>query len=186
MKVGRPAWVNCPRCQSAEKDKHGCCIPCKRKHNQEKYARRREEFLARSKTYNKTPRGKECAAAAQRRYNQKHSSKDKDFFRKKNAPHRFSVILNGSNRSARYSTRKPINANREELIAWLWLQPAHCKICKQHGWHPLNKAPRDVKALCVDHDQQTGELRGLLCHDCNRGISTYDKCPEATLEYLGR
>lgn len=37
-------------------------------------------------------------------------------------------------------------------------QDNKCRICKQH------------KPLVVDHDHNTGEVRGLLCHLCNRAI----------------
>lgn len=46
-------------------------------------------------------------------------------------------------------------------------QKGKCKICGSDGflmrdWH--------FKKLVVDHDHKTGIVRGLLCHNCNRGI----------------
>jgi hypothetical protein len=43
----------------------------------------------------------------------------------------------------------------------LWrIQAGRCAICRT----------KPTDALCVDHDHLTGEIRGLLCHSCNRGI----------------
>jgi len=42
-------------------------------------------------------------------------------------------------------------------------QNGSCAICGTHQ--------KDIKmALNVDHNHNTGEVRGLLCHSCNRGI----------------
>jgi len=39
-----------------------------------------------------------------------------------------------------------------------------CAIC---GVKPKNRA------LCIDHDHQTGEMRGLLCSKCNSGLGYF-------------
>lgn len=46
-------------------------------------------------------------------------------------------------------------------------QQYNCAICGQE-----NFAMKDCSsgALVVDHDHKTGEIRGLLCHNCNRAL----------------
>lgn len=46
------------------------------------------------------------------------------------------------------------------------LQEGKCMICGVH------QSSLD-KALCVDHDHSTGEVRGLLCGNCNSGIGFF-------------
>lgn len=51
-----------------------------------------------------------------------------------------------------------------------------CEICGQH-----------FEKLCVDHDHQSGEIRGLLCHHCNVGIGFLGDDVErlrSAIEYL--
>ena len=55
-----------------------------------------------------------------------------------------------------------------------------CAIC---GLTPEENGKR----LCVDHNHETGEVRGLLCDDCNRGIGTFRDNPVSlarAAEYL--
>ena len=51
----------------------------------------------------------------------------------------------------------------EEYHQMLVKQDHRCKICLTHE--------KDVKrVLCVDHDHDTGKVRGLLCDTCNRSL----------------
>jgi hypothetical protein len=46
-------------------------------------------------------------------------------------------------------------------------QKGCCAICNIHLLDIKQKTKRN---LCVDHDHNTGVIRGLLCDKCNRGI----------------
>jgi hypothetical protein len=45
-------------------------------------------------------------------------------------------------------------------------QRGSCKICNRL----LSRAPQTGDSVVVDHNHETGEIRGLLCNECNRGI----------------
>jgi hypothetical protein len=54
-----------------------------------------------------------------------------------------------------------------------------CAICKRDQ--------RDGKRLAVDHNHETGAVRGLLCAHCNMGLGQLGDTPEhlrAALAYL--
>ena len=60
-------------------------------------------------------------------------------------------------------------------------QGNRCLICK--------RAPEHDETLTVDHDHTTGEIRGLLCGPCNRGLGSFgDNASRlrTAIEYLAR
>ena len=56
----------------------------------------------------------------------------------------------------------------EDYVAMIEQQDNKCAICgreERRRWR--NK---DTRALAVDHDHESGQIRGLLCADCNTAI----------------
>lgn len=59
-------------------------------------------------------------------------------------------------------------------------QGGRCAICR---------STPDSKRLAVDHDHQTGQIRGLLCANCNRALGLMKDNVDrlaAAIEYLTR
>ena len=57
-------------------------------------------------------------------------------------------------------------------------QKGLCSICRRPGGN---------RRLHVDHDHETKEIRGLLCHKCNAGLGNLDDLVlllEAAIRYL--
>ena len=65
--------------------------------------------------------------------------------------------------------------SQEEYDAMCEAQEHRCAICKQQ------------EELVVDHCHKTGEIRGLPCDSCNKGLGFFRDNPEllaAAIEYL--
>ncbi|QAX98161.1 endonuclease VII [Pseudomonas phage PaGz-1] len=61
-----------------------------------------------------------------------------------------------------------------------------CGICGEEGFE-LVKGQR--LKLVIDHCHETGRVRGLLCHNCNRGLGLFQdsiRNLKSAAEYLGR
>lgn len=56
----------------------------------------------------------------------------------------------------------------EEFDAMYVDQRGLCKICGEP--ESVIGAGGKVKTLAIDHDHETGQVRGLLCNNCNRAI----------------
>ena len=64
-------------------------------------------------------------------------------------------------RQPAYNRKHKYGITDEEYDSLLIKQVARCAICNEH-----------VK-LCVDHDHNTGKVRGLLCNTCNAGLGMF-------------
>jgi hypothetical protein len=58
-------------------------------------------------------------------------------------------------------------------------------LLSQDGVCAICRRPPTNYALHVDHDHRTNEIRGLLCHRCNRGLGYFAAdCAAAIAAYL--
>jgi hypothetical protein len=74
-------------------------------------------------------------------------------------------------RRGRLRRLRKYGISEEEYDAMLRRQRGLCGICKRKP---------GKRRLCVDHDHETGQVRGLLCHKCNCGIGFYRDDPRLT------
>ncbi len=61
-----------------------------------------------------------------------------------------------------------------------------CAICKTHEDY-MDRKKGIKRSLAVDHDHETGHVRGLLCHRCNTAIGLFNDAfttVESALNYL--
>lgn len=76
----------------------------------------------------------------------------------------------------------------DDYEALLRAQAGTCAVCRRPETAPDRRADR-TKALAVDHDHATGEVRGLLCGRCNNAIGLMRDDPallSRAAEYLNR
>lgn len=62
-----------------------------------------------------------------------------------------------------YQLRTRYNMTKEEYETILLSQNNCCAICKG----------KCTRKFAVDHDHDTGKIRGLLCNKCNRGLGLF-------------
>jgi hypothetical protein len=63
--------------------------------------------------------------------------------------------------------RKQFGISLEDYNELLQLQAGCCAICKEPA----------KQTLAVDHNHETGKIRGLLCYRCNYGLGWFSEDP---------
>lgn len=81
--------------------------------------------------------------------------------REKMRAHYSRMYFERGHRFARYGVTK------EWYNLQLFLQDNRCAICRREETH-ITKGR--LKSLAIDHNADTGKVRGLLCAECNTGI----------------
>lgn len=79
--------------------------------------------------------------------------------------------------------KKNYNMSIEEFNEMWRSQSGQCGICRCN----MEPTGRKANSVSVDHNHDTGEVRGLLCQSCNRGIGNLKDSPEvleAAAQYL--
>lgn len=66
--------------------------------------------------------------------------------------------------------RRSYGMTYKEVLSLREKQDNLCAICGETGFM-MNE--RVKSSLNVDHCHETGEVRGLLCHNCNRGLGLF-------------
>ncbi len=77
--------------------------------------------------------------------------------------------------------------NAEEFAAKLTAQNGECAICSIGLTISSEFKSKRNTVAHQDHNHVTGELRGILCHDCNTGIARFKENPlhlESAIAYL--
>lgn len=71
-----------------------------------------------------------------------------------------------------------------ECFNRMWVdQSGKCLICESN----MTPRGRNKRSACIDHNHETGEIRGLLCRSCNHGIGNLGDSPkvlQSAIEYL--
>jgi len=66
-----------------------------------------------------------------------------------------------------YHLKRLYNISLNEYYEILTVQNGGCAICGK-------EKSKSKDFLCVDHDHKNGEIRGILCDNCNRGLGLFD------------
>lgn len=123
------------------------------------------EALERKHTY----KCKDCRAAYQREYHKANREERLKVQRMRYLENREDVL----EQQKYYSIQKKYGLSKDEYDELM--HGASCGICGK------------LDDLCIDHDHNTGEIRGVLCRQCNQGIGLLGDSYEGlikAMEYL--
>jgi hypothetical protein len=103
----------------------------------------------------------ECTKCKNRIYQRDWASKNKERMKGYNNKE-------SRRRANRKTTAGRYGLTHEQYEGMHEAQGGVCKICKKPETCKGNNG--EIKMLAIDHSHETGEVRGLLCNNCNRAI----------------
>lgn len=120
---------------------------------------------------------KTCGDSVRRlRWNATNPERAKERNRKRNSQHKLTIRNS--------HLKKSYGISRDQFSGMMASQGCKCLICKID----IKEFSEGTKhRACVDHDHDTGQVRGILCHACNRGLGQFADSLErlkAAVEYL--
>ncbi len=75
--------------------------------------------------------------------------------------------------NAKKNLKRKYGITPEDKENMLKKQNYKCSICGKEIFL-FGESKKDMeKIACVDHDHATGEVRGLLCNNCNKGLGNF-------------
>lgn len=96
------------------------------------------------------------------------------------------VARQGPDRNRRYQLKRLYGIDLEHYDAILQRQGGVCAICRLSET-TIDRRTGKPWPLAVDHNHNTGELRGLLCRRCNNALGSFKDDPillQSAAEYL--
>ena len=121
-----------------------------------------------------TPEQKQKANARNKRWKEKNRDKVLEYKRThyKNNRDKYLTL----ERDKQYKVRYKISL--DDYNKMLEEQNYQCKICSSE------KAGHKGQCFAVDHDHNTGKVRGLLCIKCNSRLGWFEANSNAVISYL--
>ena len=80
----------------------------------------------------------------------------------------------------RWFFQKKYGITIDQFQQMLLTQNGVCACCNLPEWR-TDKRTGKLRALCVDHDHETGRVRALLCDDCNVAVGRIKEEPSRAM-----
>lgn len=106
-----------------------------------------------------------------RLYEQNYFKIEKNILHRKERNKRLKEVIHGQMLMVKYGITK------EQYNTLLLTQDGKCAVCGNE-----NIVNGKHKMLCVDHNHETGKVRGLLCDNCNRALGQVHDQPDILLK----
>lgn len=76
--------------------------------------------------------------------------------------------------SRNWHMKKKYNLEPMEFQAYWQACLGKCFICRNDMEMPTKTRGQALNVVAIDHDHRTGQVRGLLCNRCNKGIGFFE------------